>query len=105
MECWPRYAVPGKDAQYSDWPITISQFDNDGREPTGWLPEIKIDAANTSPVVEVIHEETHKLVYARRFQGTQINLPVYAPGTYTVNISNGENENIKVITGMIATGL
>ena len=45
FECWPRFAnrdKPLTGSQYAGWPVTIQQMDNDGRKPTGHLPEIRV---------------------------------------------------------------
>lgn len=87
MECWPRLAditKPGAQ-QYEGWPITIGQFDNDGRTPTAWLPEVRVTGID-NPVVQVRSEASNRIVYTRRILGRTFTPPVFATGSYTVRV-------------------
>jgi len=89
FECWPRYAdlAEGDKAQYPGWPVTFRVEDNDGRQIHGHLPELVIQGAK-DPVVQVIDESNGDILYTRRVQGNRFRPPVYAAGSYTVNVGN-----------------
>lgn len=64
IECWPRYAHPDKPwtgEMYPDWPVTVIQADNYGREPYGTLPVFG-DESMTHPVVQVIEEGSGEML-------------------------------------------
>lgn len=70
MECWPRgvdVSTPDA-AQYTGWPVTISQTDNYGREPVAWLPEVRI-VGGRDEVIEVVDESNGEIVYTIRIKG------------------------------------
>lgn len=83
FECWPRFADAneGDSAQFPGWPITIAMADNDGRDPIGWLPELRF-AAETA-VVQVVAEATGEVLYTVRV-ASGFRPPVYAAGEYTI---------------------
>jgi hypothetical protein len=87
FECWPRYAdlAKGDKAQYPGWPFTFDMADNDGRKPAGNLPEIVVEGA-ADPVIQVVNEADGDILYTRRIMGTRFRPPVYAEGSYTVNV-------------------
>lgn len=87
MECWPRLSDITKPEarQYEGWPITINQFDNDGRTPQAWLPEVRV-AGLENPVVQVVSEADNRVVYTRRIRGQAFQPPVFADGTYTLRV-------------------
>jgi len=92
FECWPRFAdpeFPQTGGQYPDWPMTISQFDNEGRTPAGYLPVV--GAGSDNPVVCVTDEATGETVYAVRIRGGRFHPPVYDAGTtYQIDITEGD---------------
>ena len=90
FECWPRnvdVSAP-ETRQYPGWPITISQFDNYGREPVAWLPKIEVSGA-TDQVVEVVDEAAGEVVYTVRMLGTSFRPKVFRQGAYTVRVGEG----------------
>lgn len=101
LECWPRYVDPEKNpsGQFGGWPITITQEQNYGRKPAGYLPELNITGA-TDPVVQVINEGTGNVEYTLRIRGTTFAPKVFAEGTYTVKVSDPENGREKVVKGV-----
>jgi hypothetical protein len=104
MECWPRYAVPGKDKQYKGWPKTISQFDNYGREAVAYLPEIKVSGME-NPVVQVVNEKSGEIEYTVRIKGNSYKPKVFAKGKYTLSVGEPGTDKIKVLNGIVANSL
>ena len=93
FENWPRYAVPGDPStggQFEGWPITVRQEDNYGREPVAFLPEVDSDGVE-DPVVTVIDEASGETVYSLRIQGTRFRPHVFAPGRYTVRLTEPDS--------------
>jgi hypothetical protein len=91
FELWKRGADAAKDSPAKGWPVTIRQEANYGRAPVAWLPTLKITGAK-DPVVEVVDEANGELVYALRIAGTQFRPKVFRPGTYTVQVGEGEHK-------------
>ena len=87
FECWPRFSdvANGNSEQFPGWPITIDMNDNDGRTPTGWLPEI-VAAEGTQPVVQVIDEATNDVLYTVRAPTNRFRPRVYTDSTFTIKI-------------------
>ena len=87
FECWPRFASvkDGKKAQFPGWPITVNMDDNDGRQPTGWLPEVIVSGLK-NPVVQVIDEANAEVLYTVRPGGARVRLPVYSAGPFTLKV-------------------
>ncbi len=85
FECWPRFAdaSEGDQAQFPGWPITVDMADNDGRKPVAWLPEIQFEGM-VNPVVQVIDDESHEILYTIRVAGDRFRPPVYSTGRHTV---------------------
>jgi hypothetical protein len=74
FECWPRFADPrdpDTGGQYDGWPITVHQDDNDGRAPTGTLPEIRVEGL-ADPVIRIIDEPSGSIVYTVRIRGDRL---------------------------------
>jgi hypothetical protein len=90
MECWPRFVdVTKPDAtQYPGWPLTISQFDNYGREAIAWLPTLVIDGP-ANPVVQIVDEYSGDVVYTVRINGRRFTPKVFREGAYTIRIGEG----------------
>ncbi|MFP3897179.1 MAG: alkaline phosphatase D family protein [Anaerolineales bacterium] len=95
LECWPRGCdVTDPDCeQYAGWPITIDQEDNYGREPLAHLPTLEV-TGTTDPVVQIIEEDSGEIVYTLRIKGTSYRPKVFAEGTYTIRVSDGESSRI-----------
>ena len=86
FECWPRFvdARKGDTVQFPGWPLTFSMHENDGRKPTGWLPELHFPTTK-SAVVQVIDEKTGETLYTVRTASNRFRPPVYSPGPFTLN--------------------
>ena len=72
--------------QYPGWPITIDQWDNYGRKPVAWLPEVEAPAGITTPVVQVVDERSGEVVYTLRAKTPRFKPWVFAEGSYRVQI-------------------
>ncbi|GHB52529.1 alkaline phosphatase D family protein [Persicitalea jodogahamensis] len=94
FECWKRSANPARptaDSQYDGWPITINQYDNYGRTPLAYLPDIEVsDYPNA--VVQVINETTNEIEYTLRIKGQQFRPPVFQKGKYTVRVGEPDRD-------------
>lgn len=87
LECWPRNCDINDQAtrQYAGWPITISQLDNYGRKPAGYLPTLVV-AGMQNPVVQVIDQSDGQIVYTLRIRGQRFRPMVFRHGKYTVRV-------------------
>tara|TARA_Y100001960_G_scaffold115103_1_gene123275 strand:- start:1105 stop:2937 length:1833 start_codon:yes stop_codon:yes gene_type:complete len=88
--CWPRNIdVTSKDAKpYPGWPYTFNQLDNYGRKAVAYLPSLQINKSDQ--VVQVINEKTGEIIYTLRIKGTEFRPKVFANGTYTINVGEGD---------------
>ncbi|MFM8904444.1 MAG: hypothetical protein ACKOIB_04235, partial [Verrucomicrobiota bacterium] len=101
FDCWPRFAdfTKGDTAQFPGWPHTDSLEDNDGRKPTGYLPEVDLSSEKGRAVVQVIDEKTGETLYIRSLRNQAAYAPpVFAAGTYTVKVGVDRPEG-RVISG------
>ena len=96
FECWHRFAdvMKGDSAQFPGWPITVNMNDNDGRQATGWLPEISFENADNA-VVQVIDEGTGEILYTVRSAGKTISCPVYSVGPFTLRIGRDRPDHLE----------
>jgi len=103
FECWPRFADPakGEAAQFPGWPQTFRLQDNDGRKPTGYLPDLDLTREGATAVVQVIHDQTGETLYYRRLSNvSSFAPPVFAAGTYTVKVGT-DRPDARTLTGLI----
>lgn len=115
IESWPRFADPGNSAtwralgpgsppvngQYPGFPVTIRQTDNYGRAPAAYLPLVVEDGVN-NPVIEVVDEASGETIYALRIAGHRFRPHVFAPGSYTVKITEPDTGYSRTLTGQTA---
>ena len=102
IECWPYLADPTKPGtEMPGWPVVVSQLDNYGRQTTAHLPKLAIVGVK-NPVVQVIDEQSQEVVYALRIAGQAFQPHVFAPGKYTVKVSEPESGKAKTLTGLQA---
>jgi len=99
VECWPRFADPSKDKQYTGWPKTIPQKANYGRKPYGYLPSLTVQGA-LEPVVQVVNEATAEVLYTLRIRGTDFRAQVFEDGVYTVKFIDPENNQLVETKGL-----
>lgn len=103
FENWAANAdISNGDKPFRGWPITIQQWDNDGREIVGELGTITIEGAD-DPVVQVVSEESGEVLYTLRIQGNQFTPRVYFVGSYTVNIGT-DLPDVKSLKGLKIEG-
>ncbi|WP_025763787.1 alkaline phosphatase D family protein [Dyadobacter tibetensis] len=102
MECWKRSANPvidSENGQYTGWPITINQSDNDGRKVIGYLSELVVTGME-EPVVQVIYEPTGEVIYTRRITGHKFKPAVFKEGRYTLKVGDPDRDLWKEIKGL-----
>jgi len=102
-EVWPRMVdVTSAEARpYEGWPVTLTQMDQYGRRPVGYLPEIRVTGMD-EPVFEVIDEQSGERVYTLRANGAAFRPHVFhRTTTYTVRVS-GQPGPERVLTGLRA---
>ena len=102
FECYKRNVdVDDEDAIYEGWPFTLHQLDNYGRKAQAYLPTLEINKPDQ--VVQIINEFTKEVVYTLRIQGKTFRPKVFATGTYTIKVGEGESRKVfsevKSLTG------
>ncbi|HVX59610.1 MAG TPA: alkaline phosphatase D family protein, partial [Pirellulales bacterium] len=87
VECWPFLADPTQPGtQFPGWPATFDVLANYGRKAVAQLPRLEVRGIS-SPLLEVVDESNGELVYTLRMSGATWQPHVFAPGSYTVKIS------------------
>ena len=81
--------------------MQFDTLDNYARKPVAHLPTLKISGIKNA-VVQVIEEKTGELIYALRLNDVSWQPHVFAPGKYTVKISEPETSRQKEIKGLEA---
>jgi len=90
VECWPLLADPTqRGTQFPGWPVVVSQLDNYGRKVTAQLPKLEIRGM-ARPVLELVEEATGETLYRLRLPSLTWTPPVFAPGAYTVRVTEPE---------------
>ncbi len=95
VECWRRGCDVNQPegAQFTGWPIVVDQMDNYGRLATAYLPTLKIEGQN-NPVVQVIDEQSGEIVYTLRVNGATFRPRVFAEGSYTIKVGEGDTQKM-----------
>jgi hypothetical protein len=88
----------GKD-QFPGWPLTVSQTENDGRKPLGYLPRLEMNKPRQ--VVKIINEKNQELINVFRMKNSECQPRIYQDSTYTLII--GEGEQVKKLNGIKST--
>ena len=102
IECWPFLADPLRPGtQFPGWPVTINILDNYGRKAAAHLPTLKVKGVE-NPVVQVTEEQTGDVLYALRIASQSFQPHVFAPGKYTIKISEPETGRQKEVKGVEA---
>ena len=103
MESWrflSDVTKPDPESQHPGWPLTISQMDNYGREPSAWLPTLRI-SGDPDPVVEIINQTTGELEYIVRIKGNEFMPKVFSNDKFTVKVSYPEKNLVKEFIDII----
>ena len=105
VECWPRWSDPSSPAarQYPGWPRTVTQEQQYAREPLGHLAPLVVEGLE-EPVVQLVHEPTGELVYARRLASPSLRAPVFDEGPHTLRVGTGEPGEWRELAGLEPTG-
>jgi hypothetical protein len=102
VECWPYLAdVARKGTQMPGWPVTVDMFDNYARKPAAYLPTLRVSGVN-KPVVQIVDEADGEIVYTLRIQGRTWRPHVFAPGRYTVRVSEPDAQRERIVKGVVA---
>ncbi len=96
FESWPRFcdATKGDSEQFPGWPLTVNMDANDGREPIGWLPSLRIEGAER-PVVQIVDPDGEVLYTVRVANG--FRPPVYRSGKHVIKIGR-EKPNLATVS-------
>ncbi len=95
-------ARPKPGDQFPGWPYTIKLLDNYGRQPMGHLPTLVVTGLR-DPVIQVVDEATAELAYTLRIKGDRFRPMIFAPGRYTVRVSEPETNREQVLRGLAPT--
>ncbi len=102
VECWPLLADPLKrGTQFAGWPVTVNVLDNYSRKAAANLPRLEVKGID-KPVVQVVAEDGGEIVYTLRIPASGFEPKVFAPGKYTLRITDPEAGKFKEITGVEA---
>ncbi|WP_434035924.1 alkaline phosphatase D family protein [Formosa sp. 4Alg 33] len=83
-------SIDSDENRFPGWPLTISQFDNDGRRPFGYLPRLTFEKPNQ--VIKIVNQNTQELIQAIRVKGYNYVPEVYELASYTLVIGEGGEE-------------
>jgi alkaline phosphatase D len=104
MECWPIDVDPlaPNAQQYPGWPKTVNQMDNYSRPAVAWLPTLKVSGVR-NPVVQVIDESNDEVLYTVRLNTQSFQPKVFAAGTYTIVVSEPDDNLEQRKTGLTSS--
>ncbi len=92
-------------SQFDDWPVTVRQTDNYGRDAVAYLPRVE-DPSFVHPVFEIIDESDDSLVYSIRSWTPAFRPHVFTPGgTYTVRYGSPETDTWVELTGQTPSAI
>jgi hypothetical protein len=80
----------------------VSQLDNYARPTAAHLPELTIRGI-TGPVLEVVAEANGETIYMLRLPGLKWCPHVFAPGLYTLRVTDPESGKRLELKGIAAT--
>ena len=104
-EVWPRMvdASAAGAEPYAGFPVTMSQMDQYGRRPVGYLPEFRV-TGHDAPVFMVEDVRTGRTVYTVRPGSASFTPHVFdRSGVYRVTVS-GQPGPTKIVGGLKPTG-
>ena len=99
---WPYYSRPSNGVPFPGWPIVIDQDDNYGKQPVGWLPEVRVEGI-VNPVIRVVREITGEVIYTLRIAGSSYQPKVFAFGNYRIEVGDPDLGLLKTIEGEYPT--
>jgi len=93
VECWPRYAAPGKPnhEQFSGWPMTISIENNYTYNAPYTIGKIIFEEKDPNILVQVYSEPTNEIVYTIKTFAKEFYCNVFEKGDYSLVITNLNN--------------
>ncbi len=101
VDCWPYLAdVTKPGTQMPGWPVTIDLAKTYGLKAAAYLPTLNVSGV-TDPVVQVVDEADGEIVYTVRIAGQSWRPPVFAPGIYTVKVSDPEKRRDTTVKGVM----
>jgi alkaline phosphatase D len=102
IECWPYLAdVTKNGTQMPGWPVTLDVPTAYGSKAAAHLPTLNVEGV-TNPVVQIVDEANNEIIYTLRIAGQSWRPHVFAPGKYTVRVSEPETRRASVVTGVVA---
>ena len=102
FECWPYLAdVTRPGTQMDTWPVQVAQLENYARQAVAHLPSLEISGVK-QPLVEIVDEAGGELVYLLRPKPGPFRPHVFAPGRYTVRVSEPESGKATTLKGLEA---
>lgn len=103
IECWPYLAdVTKPGTQMPGWPQTIDVLANYARKAAAHLPTLNVTGAK-NPVVQVLDEAGKEMIYGLRVPASGFRPPVFAPGKYTLRVTEPETGKAKELKGVVAS--
>ena len=102
FECWPFLADPTQPGtQFPGWPVMVDMLNLYGRRSVAQLPTLNVNGLDNA-VVQVIREADGETVYTLRIAGRQFQPKVFAPGRYTVRVSDPERGRVQELKAVEA---
>jgi hypothetical protein len=105
-ENWPRWEDPSnsKAKPYPGWPVEFQQSDNYGKKAVAYLPTLNISGLR-DPVIQIIDEQTEKILYTIRVNSRIFHPKVFKKGLYTIKVGEPGTDMIKILSHIQATGI
>ncbi|HYF33781.1 MAG TPA: hypothetical protein VD994_00715, partial [Prosthecobacter sp.] len=101
-ECWPfDVDFTARDRQFETWPVIVTEREQFGRKAAAHLPKLVVAGAK-NPLIEVLDPQG-ELLYALRAAAAEFQPHTFAPGAYTVKVSDPESGKSKELTNLQAT--
>jgi hypothetical protein len=103
-ENWPRWEDPSNPEAkpYPGWPVEFQQADNYGKKAGAYLPILNISGLH-DPVIQIIDEQTEKILYTIRVNSRIFHPKVFKKGFYTIKVGEPGTDMIKILPHIQAT--